>query len=322
MQREKWTYRRVLQLLIVVAAYAYLLYRLCTFDDYATFFAYFREAGWMQWVCLGIAVLLFPLNILFESLKWRTLLQNIAPDMGIADAQKQTYYGFVGAFFTPSRLGEYPSRILLMQHRTPWLSAVALGFVGSLLLILVIAVFGLPALVELFIGQDILRESATLGEWHYTWAIAAFFFLLILAGCLPQLSRWLDHRFRFRKQQTQQMFHALGELNSRQLWMATLWSVLRYLTFCVQLLLVLIACDANYSLGISPLLLTIPAYYLLVTITPTVPAADVAIKGSWAIVIFSAIGGNVASIAMATGVIWMINTIFPMLVGTLVKRNE
>ncbi len=324
MNEKRWTYSKVLQLAIVVAAYSYLAYRLITFDDYTAFFAYWTQVSVLQLTCLISAFLLFPLNIFFESLKWRSLLHDIAPHMPVREAQRQTYYGFVGAFFTPSRLGEYPSRALLLQHRQRWLSAVALGFVGSLLLVLVILLFGLPAMIELFIGQNLLVESETIGNWHYSWAIAAFIFLLLLAGCLPQMSRWIERRFHFRKEQTQQMIHALGELKSKQLCKAFGFSVLRYLTFCVQLVLVLIACDANYQLSIihSQLFLAIPTYYLLVTVTPTVPAADVAIKGSWAIVIFSAIGGNVASITMATVLMWIINTICPMIVGTFMKRKR
>ncbi len=321
---KKITYASLLQSAIIVAAYVYLGYRLITFDDYAAFFGYFHHLSYLQGLCLIGAFLLFPLNIFFESLKWRCLLREVHSTLTIPEAQRQTYYGFVGAFFTPSRVGDYPTRALLLKEKSSWLSAVALGFVGSLLLVLVIFVFGLPAMVELFIGQNLLTQSETLGDWHYSWAIAAFFFLLLLAGCLPQMSRWIERRFRFRKEQTKQMIHALGQLTARQFCEGIAWSLLRYLTFCLQLYLILIACDANYQLSIInyQLLLAIPTYYLLVTLTPTIPAADVAIKGSWAIIIFSALGGNVASITLATILIWLINTLCPMLVGTFVRKKR
>ncbi len=323
MTHGKWSYTKVLQLLIVVVAYGYLAYRLITFNDYASFIHYFAHISITQIVALSVAFLLFPLNIFFESLRWRTLLCDIEPTMTIRQAQQQTYYGFVGAFFTPSRLGDYPSRALLLQDKSKWLSAVALGFVGSLLLVLVIAVVGLPAMVEFFVGQQAIAQSDTITEWHYTWALAAFVFLLLLAGCLPSMSRWIERRFHFRKEQTQQMIHALSGLRARQLLTASAWTFLRYITFCFQLYLVLHSCDNNYTLYTIhyTLLLAIPTYYLLVTLTPTVPAADVAIKGSWAIIIFSAIGGNVASITMAVVLIWLINTVCPMLVGSFIKRR-
>ncbi len=322
-QAERIKYSTVLKWLVVVAAYVYLAYRLITFSDYATCIAHFCEAGVGQYVCIVIAFLLFPLNILFESLRWRILLRDLEPNMTLAEAQRQTYYGFVGAFITPSRLGDYPARALLLSNKSHWLSAVALGFVGSLLLILVILVIGLPATIELFVGQKLMLKSDTLADWHYSWAIAAFVFLLILAGCLPQMSRWIERRFHFRKEQTQQMIHTLGQIKAKQLLTASLYTFLRYLTFCIQLFLVLVACDSSYQLSTInyQLILAIPTYYLLVTITPSFPIADVAIKGSWAIIIFSALGGNVASIAVATVLIWLINTICPMLVGTCVKRS-
>ncbi len=340
---RQYSYTKVLQLLIIVVAYGYLAYRLITFDT-SLFDSISTDWSLLQVLSLVVAFLLFPLNILFESLKWRTLLQDIEPDMTLVEAQRQTYYGFVGAFITPSRLGDYPARALLLKNKEHWLSAVALGFVGSLLLVLVISVIGLPAMMELFIGQQLMTQSDTLANWHYSWAIAAFIFLLVLAGCLPQMSRWLERRFRFRKEQTRQMIHALSQLKSRQLLTASAWTLLRYLTFCLQLYLILTACDTSFSLftnhsslttnhsslftnhsslttNYSSLMLALPTYYLLITITPSVPAADVAIKGSWAIVLFSALGGNVWSITLATVLIWLINTICPMLIGTFVKRT-
>ncbi len=322
-QAERIKYSTILKWLIVVAAYAYLAYRLITFSDYATCWAHFRSLGVAQLICIVVAFVLFPLNIFFESMKWRTLLRDIEPTMTLAEAQRQTYYGFVGAFITPSRLGDFPARALLLSNKSHWLSAVALGFVGSLLLVLVILIIGLPAMMELFIDQKLMLKSDTLSDWHYSWAIAAFVFLIVLAGCLPQMSRWLEYRFRFRKAQSQQMIHALSQLKASQFLAASGWTILRYLTFCLQFALVLVACDSNYQLPIInySLILAIPTYYLLVTLTPSLPIADVAIKGSWAIIIFSALGGNVASITVATILIWFINTICPMLVGTFVKRN-
>ncbi len=318
----KYSYTKILQLLIVVVAYGYLAYRLITFDT-SLLDSIPTDWSLLQVLYVVVAFLLFPLNILFESLKWRTLLRDIEPDMTLAEAQRQTYYGFVGAFITPSRLGDYPARALLLKNKEHWLSAVALGFVGSLLLVLVILIIGLPAMMELFVGQQIMTQSDTLTNWHYSWAIAAFVFLLILAGCLPQMSRWLERRFRFRKEQTRRMIHTLSQLRARQLLIATGWSLLRYLTFCLQLYLIFTACDNHYQLSIInyQLLLALPTYYLLITITPSVPVADVAIKGSWAIVLFSALGGNVWSITLATVLIWLINTICPMLIGTIVKRT-
>ncbi len=324
MKKAGWTYSRILQWCIVCCAYGYLLYRLLTFEGYGSFGTYFSQIGWQEGWYLLIAVGLFPLNICFESLKWRSLLETVGANISLSDAQRQTYYGFVGGFFTPSRLGDYPARALLLSHRVPWLSAVALGFVGSLLLTVVIGVFGLPAMIELFVGRGLLIASDTLGSWHYWWAAGAFVFLLLLAGCLPQMSRWLGRRFHFRKVQTQQMLAALGTLTGRRLVVVFGWSVLRYLTFCLQLWLVLLACDTAFQVSPlhSPLLLAIPTYYLLVTLTPTLPAADVAVKGSWAIVIFSAVGGNVASITIATVLMWLINTVAPMLVGSKGGENR
>ena len=72
----------------------------------------------------------------------------------------------------------------------------------------------------------------------------------------------------------------------------------------------------------SPLeaLIAIPSYYLLVTVTPSVPIADAAVRGSWSVIIFSLFTQNIAAIAIAAILLWILNTILPMIVGTLIPH--
>ena len=68
---------------------------------------------------------------------------------------------------------------------------------------------------------------------------------------------------------------------------------------------------------------TLPLYYLLITVTPNVPAAEIAVRGAWAAVIFERFGSDVTAAAIiATLLLWFINTIFPLVVGTAVKRRQ
>ena len=49
-------------------------------------------------------------------------------------------------------------------------------------------------------------------------------------------------------------------------------------------------------------------YYLLVTITPNVPIAEVGVRGAWAIVVFGSMNAAFAGVLL-----WVINTLLPCL---------
>jgi hypothetical protein len=57
-------------------------------------------------------------------------------------------------------------------------------------------------------------------------------------------------------------------------------------------------------------------YYLLVTITPNVPIAEVGVRGAWAIAVF-----GTPQAAIAAVVLWVINTLLPC-VGWLFLRKK
>ena len=83
-------------------------------------------------------------------------------------------------------------------------------------------------------------------------------------------------------------------------------SLVRLICWCVQLALVLWALEA-FSFqpsAISSLFI----YYLLVTITPNVPIAEVGVRGAWAIVVFGSMNAAFAGVLL-----WVINTLLPCL---------
>ena len=105
--------------------------------------------------------------------------------------------------------------------------------------------------------------------------------------------------------------------------------MVRLLCWCVQLGLLLYALDGLTALteiprvialteitGLTALAGLTAIYYLLVTITPNVPIAEVGVRGAWAIAVF-----GTPQAAMAAVVLWMINTLLPC-VGWLFLRKK
>ena len=179
----KYSWKTIFNTVLIVAAYGYLIYTFATFDGYQDLIEHFRNAGWTQIGALAVAVSLIPLNIFFEAFKWRYLLRNLEP-MSLAEAQRQVYFGFVGAMLTPERLGDYPTRVTRIEDKSKWLPAITLGFAGTMALSTVNMVGGLLSL--LFSGLQV--GGANRGKvLVISCSLLAFFVLITLL--LPAIAR-------------------------------------------------------------------------------------------------------------------------------------
>lgn len=305
----KERYKKIFNLLLIVAAYGFLGYKILTYDNYAELWARFVHASWWQWAAVGCCVCLFPLNRFFESCKWRYLVRDIEP-MNLWEAQRQVYYGTIAGFVTPYKLGEYPGRAMLFRHtQQHWLTATCLGLVGGYAMTVVIIVFGLPSAVTWLMPSRSVLWSIGL---TLVVALATFF-------VLPAVMRRLQHR-SFRSAQSRELVDMLAKLGVQEIVVLVGLSMLRYMCFVVQLYLALMFCGVN--LGMPALLLTLPLYYMLITVTPNVPAAEIAVRGAWAVAVFEPFGSDVSAAAtIAAMLAWAVNTILPLLVGTVIGMH-
>ena len=176
------------------------------------------------------------------------------------------------------------------------------------------------AISELAISGDWKLEIGNwkleIGDWKFSYLIIVAVVLLLLGLALyfaPRLlKRWAE------------VSHKLVLISLGQ-------SFVRLLCWCVQLALVLWAVDGLgvnglvdegisglgvsglvdegiSGLGIGGLVAKTFVYYLLVTITPNVPIAEVGVRGAWAIVVFGTMNAALAGVLL-----WIINTLLPCL---------
>jgi len=95
------------------------------------------------------------------------------------------------------------------------------------------------------------------------------------------------------------------------------YTVARHLVWGIQLWAVLAAVGVQMPVGQG--IISIALYYVLVSVIPQLPVADVAMKGGWAVWIFGQYTDNVATIMLAVSIIWIFNTIIPVLFGSIEK---
>ena len=300
---DKKTLYHIVEWAVALAACAFLGYKLVTFEDYPALWESLRSMAWQQYLALGLCVALMPVNMAIEAWRWRTLWNGDATLNGangeaneltderltFKEAHRQVYYSKLAGVITPWRLGEYPARgVLITNERMNelgseriWPRVLAMGAVGSATMTFAIVLAGVPAIMAN--GEWLMAN----GEW---WIAVGVILLLLVVGLAlaPRLLR------QYAEVSYGLIIKSVGQ------------SLVRLICWCVQLALVLWALEA-FSFqpsAISSLFI----YYLLVTITPNVPIAEVGVRGAWAIVVFGSMNAAFAGVLL-----WVTNTLLPCL---------
>ena len=303
------TFYHIIEWAVALAACVFLGYKLVTFEDYPALWESLRGMAWQHYLALGLCVALMPVNMAIEAWRWKTLWNEGVKELtnervnGLTnerltnerltfkEAQRQVYYSKLAGLITPWRLGEYPARGVLMNERVNeltneriWPRVLSMGAVGSATMTAAIVIAGVVALAF----SPAIRTQ--LGD-SYLYALAAVILLLAIA-------------FAFAPKALKKY----AEVNQQLLFRSLAQSFVRLLCWCLQLALVLWALGAVTGDGLRVMGYGLPIYYLLVTITPNVPIAEVGVRGAWAIVVFGSMNAAFAGVLL-----WVINTLLPCL---------
>ena len=290
---DKKTLYHIIEWVVAIAACAWLAWKMATYDDYAGLWAAISGMDGMQIGALLVAVALMPVNMSLEAWRWKTLVP-----MSWREAHRQVYYSKLAGLVTPWRLGEYPARGVLMSEElrekseeSVWPKVLSMGAVGSATMTMAIITAGLAAIMAN--GEWLMVN----GEW---WFAVAAVVVLLVAGLAfaPRLLR------RYATVSHGLVIKSVGQ------------SLVRLLCWCVQLALVLYALGAVTGYGLWVTSARCFVYYLLVTITPNVPIAEVGVRGAWAIAVFGTMNAALAGVLL-----WIINTLLPCLIWPFLRKN-
>ena len=281
---DKKTLLHSIEWIVALAACGWLVWKMATYDDYAGLWAALRSMDTARVCALLICIALMPVNMSIEAWKWRTLMIGDASLNGENDermswreAHRQVYYSKLAGLITPWRLGEYPARAMLQGE---WKNTLSMGAVGSVTMTIAIVMAGVIGLMASPAVFDLLG-----GSYLYTLLAVIIVLGLIFAFAPSALKRF-------------------AQVNHTLMLRSTVQSLVRLACWCVQLALVIYALGAisNFKFQIS----NFPIYYLLVTVTPSVPIAEVGVRGAWAIAVFGTMNAALAGVLL-----WVINTLLP-----------
>lgn len=304
--------KRQISLLITIIACLYLVWKLYFYTDYQLLWETLHLHSSQQKIALLALISLAPLNLIFESEKWRFLIRNIQ-SLSFKEAFLNILYGQVGAFITPNRLGEYPSRSMAFpaSKRTPM---ITMGFIGSGIQTLLFIVIGIIALTY----QYILTPKQQIFQDTYIYLIIGLSILgILLLIFLPTIGKWLaNSRFKI----IQNIASQFTQIGSTELSIISLWTLLRYAVFAHQFYLALICC--GIYIPYASAMISIAQMYLFITITPSISTAIVPIRTSFAILVLKPFTDLYPNILLASFIIWIINSILPLTIGAFLFNKH
>lgn len=112
----------------------------------------------------------------------------------------------------------------------------------------------------------------------------------------------------------QKIYDKIKKLDKNILFKTVGFSLLRYLIFSTQFLILLLFFDAEIE--VKTAFLTIFTMYFLASILPSIHLMDVAIKGSVALLLFSKLGIEDWKILTVTSLMWFFNLVLPVILGS------
>lgn len=302
--------------LLLLALVGYVLYDQIVLNKDMATIKYQLQKGLegSNWVYLVGCVVLMPINWLIESVKWRIL---ILPWKNLTkiDAMKAIYAGISVGLVTPARIGEYGGRLLLIdgEDRIKSIPATLISSIAQNISNIIGGYIG--ALIFCYcyfsFNRFVYIAGSILGLLVIIMLCALFFNISKLK--LDGLNRWWLGKL-LNKQA-----HVISQYDRPILKRVLTLSYLRYLIYCTQYVLILDFLGLELSLLAA--FSGVAVIYLFQSGIPLPPILSVIARGELAIVIWSLFTANVGGILVATFGLWVINLVFPALLGLLIILN-
>jgi hypothetical protein len=277
------------------------------------------SSGWNSWK-FWLAILLVFVNWGIESIKWQLLINPIQ-QFSFVKAVKSVLSGCAVTLLTPNRVGEFGGRILYVKEELR-VKAISLSLVGSVSQLLVTMLMGCLGLLYVkYLFPFNTRVLAFLPEMlrdtllYLIVGLTLLFLLLYFR--LGWLVRIMERLPRFAK--LVRHIRVLDEFSFQQLLQILFLSLVRYIVFVVQYVLLMHVMQVEIASWLCFCLLTV--FYMIMAIIPSLGFVELPVRVTTAWVIFKMYTGNELGIGTASMAIWLINVVVPAAIGSLLIIN-
>jgi hypothetical protein len=306
MPMMKFKIKPILRILVLLAAYGYVGFRIFIGGDldFDGIFAY--EFQLQHYFILVLTILLALLNWTLEIWKWKIAMATFVP-VRFATALQAVLYGAGVGLFTPNRIGDPVGRVAMLPPAQR-ARGVAMAMVTSMSQQLATIVFGVVGIV-LWLYQSMPRMIPF-----------ALLVGLTLVSLVLVMAIIFGHQAILRRVAR---FKPIAKLlkdepldvvaSGRTLVQIVLLSLGRYVVFSSQLVLMMML--FGFDGDIMMLYLAIFISYLLSSVVPTVAIAEVGVKAGFAVIVVGTVWPNPLAITLASVLLWLVNVAIPALVG-------
>ena len=298
---------------IVVLAYAYAGYRIATAPDIDRLPTYFSGMGLSRSLVLVAILLLMPINWAIETFKWKQLIRSIEPEIGFGKCLKAVMSGVTVGTITPNRAGEFAGRILFVQKENR-AKVSYLTIFGDTAQFCATVIFGIVGLLT--IGNHISGAI----PYNTLMIISAICGVVIIGifikfdSIVNALGKTKFIKRRFEKYVPQCEIGTKSKLITLGLSMA------RYAVFCLQFYLSLTF--FGIDIPAQNALAAIFATYICTYLIPSIAAAELGIRVSFAILFIGIFTTQETAIALASLLLYLVNVGIPIAIGGIFLLKE
>ena len=264
-------------------------------------------------------ILLFLLlctNWSIEARKWQLLMRPVQR-VSFITSVKAILSGLALSLFLPNGFGEYPGRALYMKEGNR-LRSIALNVAGSMAQLIVTLIAGIISLIYL---KNFTWDKAQPIEGLSVLWLNGIISMIIMGTVILIITyfrlSWLTHlaekipfvqRYKF-------LIENIETFHWKELTEILSLSCIRFIVFAVQYIIVLHMFEVKINLVDA--FCTICVLFLFLAILPTIPFADLGIRGEAGSQLFGMITQDAFGIIITIAVIWFVNLIIPSAAGSL-----
>jgi hypothetical protein len=249
-----------------------------------------------------------------EAKKWQLLVKPVQ-QLSYFSAFRAVLYGVSFSLFIPS--GDYVGKILNMEEGKR-LRSITQNIAGSMSQLIVTLTAGILGLI--YLRANAWQPKMGLAGLSVFWLDALMYIIMCCIIVLlliyykiariTTLAEKIPFIYRYRL-----FIQGLEEFGTKELTRILLLSVLRFVVFIVQYLLVLFIFGVN--IHTVDAISTTCVLFLVLALVPTITIAELGLRGEVSIQLFGLLSTNTLGIVAASTLIWVVNLIIPALAGSL-----
>lgn len=304
-----------LNLILVAMALAYLGYKFNEYhhQNYGKLFIEIFQKG--KGIYFYASIILIALNYGLEAKKWQILLHPLEK-INWLNALKSILAGITISIFTPNRTGEVIGKVVYLDLQEK-LKAALLNFSGSMAQMICTSLMGLWGTI-IYVNQYSFK-TINLPAIHiiYFIAITCTLVAFLIYFNQQKFFLWLSTKKWAKKVHIN--FTHQQQFNSNLQLQVLALSLLRYLVFSFQLVLLLKFC--GIVAPVFPLFLLCSIFFLVMWFLPSFALTELGVRGSVAVFLFQNVSENISGALLAVVLLWMINVAFPALIGCFYVFN-